>query len=452
MMQDRTKTIFATSSGHGRAGIAVVRISGPQAGQALKQLAGGLPPARRLSLRRLKAPDGDESLDHALVVWLPGPDSYTGEDMAELHLHGGLAVVDGVLRALGQLHGLVAAEPGMFTRRAFDNGRMGLVEVEGLADIIAAETQAQRAQALGQMDGALGALYEGWREGLLSALAYIEAVLDFPDEEDTPAAIGREQNHALRRVLQQIGKHLNDGGRGERLREGVCVVIAGAPNVGKSSLLNRLAQRDVAIVSTVAGTTRDVIEVHLDLDGVPVNLVDTAGIHEAADEIGREGVLRARAQADKADILLWLLEPGDVAGQEKNPIAGVDSEPVYVTNKIDLVKTGQKPGQQSALPGAACSISAKTGQGMDGLISLLTHKVRRLIGTKGGLVLTRARHRQALEECAAHLRRALDHDGSAEELKAEDIRLGVRALGRITGRVDVEAVLDRLFAEFCIGK
>lgn len=387
-------------------------------------------------------------LDRALVLWFEGPHSVTGEDVAEFHLHGGRAVVEGVLGALGGVPGLRPAEAGEFTRRAFERGKLDLTEVEGLADLIDAETAGQRRQALRQMSGALGRLYEGWRQSLIGALAHAEAEIDFPDE-DLPAALSRKIAPAVDRLTEEIAAHLADGGRGERLRDGVEVVILGPPNVGKSSLLNRLAGRDAAIVSEEAGTTRDVVEVRLDLAGIPVTLADTAGLREAASAIEQEGVRRALARAENADLRLWIAatdRDGGLAGGFGQ--AGPDD--VRVVNKIDLAQ-GSAATYETA---GAFAISADRGDGIDRLVEALTTRVSASYGVTEAPAVTRARHRVGLEEAVRHLKRAAEalRIGGETELLAEDLRLAARALGRITGRIDVEDLLDVIFRDFCIGK
>lgn len=430
-------TIFALATGPARAAIAVVRISGPGAGAALKALAGDLPPSRRASLRTLR--HAGEALDRALILWLPGPGSFSGEDMAELHLHGGRAVVAGVLDALLAL-GLRPAEPGEFTRRAFENGRLDLTEAEGLADLVAAETAAQRRQALRQMGGALGALYEGWRAELIGALAHVEAEIDFVDEADVPEGLAASARERLARLIDAIEAHLADAGRGERLREGLEVVILGAPNAGKSSLLNALLRREAAIVSSIAGTTRDVVEAHLDLGGWPVTLADTAGLRETADEIESEGVRRALQRAERADLKLVVAEAGRPLPPEAARL--LDADALLVLSKIDLAPEADRS--------AGLAVSAVTGEGLPELRAALEREAARRLDAGPAPALTRARHRAALQDCVAALRRALQ--ATELELVAEDLRLAARALGRITGRVDVEDVLDAVFAEFCIGK
>ncbi len=437
-------TIFALASGLGRAGVAVLRLSGPGAGEALCRLCGreALPPPRRAVRADVAGPDGP--IDRGLVLWFPGPASFTGEDVAELHLHGGPAVIRAASDALLQL-GLKPAGPGDFSRRAFLNGKLDLTEAEGLADLVAAETEAQRRQALRQMDGALGALYEGWRRALVVSLARLEAEIDFPDEEDVPGQSVEAIAPVLRATAAEIAAHLADGRRGERLREGVEIAILGPPNAGKSSLINALAQRDAAIVSPEAGTTRDVVELHLDLGGYPVVLADTAGLRETGNSIEAEGVRRARARAARADLRLVVIEAGEAPGAE---VAGLlDADAILVVNKIDLTD----PVSVDVPVAGVYAVSAKTGAGLPALVEALAAQVRaRLETASAAPAITRARHRAALEDCRSAIERALR--GGAPELVAEDLRLAARALGRITGRVDIEDVLDVVFREFCIGK
>ncbi|MET7246470.1 tRNA uridine-5-carboxymethylaminomethyl(34) synthesis GTPase MnmE [Methylobacterium sp. EM32] len=432
-------TIFAPATGYGRTAVAIVRISGPQAGPALAALIRApLPAARRLSLRTLREPETAELLDHALVAWLPGPGTATGEDMVELHLHGGPAVRGAILRSLGGMPGLVPAEPGAFTRRAFLNGRMDLTAVEGLADLIDAETEAQRRQAIRQLDGALGRAVEGWRTGLLDVLAGTEAALDFSDEGDIDdEALPASGRDAAARIRDAIRAALADGRRGERLRDGFTVVLAGAPNSGKSTLLNALARRDVAIVSAIPGTTRDAIEVRCDLGGLPVLLVDTAGLRDSTDAIEAEGVARSRRRIDQADLVLWLREPdGEVPPALSVPV-------IVVATKCDLsgsVDTNEIP------------ISALTGAGLNRLLAEIERRAETSLGS-GDALVTRERQRLALDRCLHHLDRVVAHGTNLPaELVAEDLRLAVRALGEVAGRVGVEEMLDRLFSSFCIGK
>jgi tRNA modification GTPase len=426
-----TDTIFALATGSTRAAIAVMRLSGPAAGPAVAALCGGaLPAPRHASLRRLRDQSG-AMLDHALVLWMPGPGTYTGEDSAELHVHGGRAVIDGVADALTEA-GLRPAEPGEFTRRAFLNGRMDLVEAEAVHDLVAAETEAQRRQALRQLEGALGALYQDWADRLRGILAYQEALIDFPDE-DLPPEVEEQLLATMRAVRVEVRSHLDDAGRGEKLREGLFFAITGAPNVGKSTLINALAGRDVAIVSEIPGTTRDALETRVVLGGVPVTLVDTAGLREATDSIEAEGVRRAIARAGEADLVMTVVEAGSLA----RDAGGC----VLIANKADLGLPG---------PDGALRISAKTGLGMDELRARLAQAARQMTESSGPPPLTRFRHRAALLEAADHLDAAERAD--LPELRGEDLRLAMRALGRITGHVGVEDILDTVFSKFCIGK
>jgi tRNA modification GTPase len=397
-------------------------------------------------LRRFTDPDGNAELDHGLLLWFPAPESFTGEDVVELHLHAGRAVLRAVVEALARCQGLRPAEPGEFTRRAFENGKLDLTAAEGLGDLVNAETEAQRRQALRQLEGELGQIYEGWRRRLVEALARLEAHIDFPDE-DLPADLVAHTRAAISQTLQEIAAHLDDNRRGERLRDGLSVALLGAPNVGKSSIINILAGRDAAIVSAQAGTTRDVIEVHLDLAGYPVTIADTAGLRQAQDEIESEGVRRALARAEAADIKILLFDAANYPDIDAETIRLADSDAILALNKCDLVPLGS----DITINGSpALAISAKTGAGMEALLSRLTTAAVERIGVAVAPALTKARHRHALTEGRDALQRSLT--ASAPELLAEDLRLAVRAIGRITGRVDVEDILDVIFREFCIGK
>jgi tRNA modification GTPase len=372
---------------------------------------------------------------------MPGPHSFTGEDQAELHIHGGIAVRQAVLGALSRVEGCRPAEAGEFTRRAFLNERMDLSQVEGLADLIDAETEAQRRQALRQLEGHLGDLVEGWRERLIEALALLEAALDFSDEGDVVGPLEAEAAALLASVRSQIEECLARGSGGERVRDGFTVVIAGPPNVGKSTLLNAIARREVAIVSDIPGTTRDAIEVRCDLDGLPVTFVDTAGLRDSTDVLEQAGMSRTRARAARADAVLLLQAP-DVTASETTLELDRSAVPVLkVSTKGDL-------GAVTCPVDAA--VSARTGEGMADLLARISEVAETALG-HGDAILTRERHREALERTASALVRAEAVDGETE-LAAEDVRLALRALGQITGRVDVEDVLDRLFATFCIGK
>jgi tRNA modification GTPase len=371
-------------------------------------------------------------LDQALVLWFPGPASYTGEDSAELHLHGGRAVIQAVADALTRL-GLRPAEPGEFTRRAFLNGRLDLVEAEAVHDLVSAETEAQRRQALRQLEGELGALYRGWADSLRGVLAQQEALIDFPDE-DLPPEVEAALLDTMRSVRADVAAHLADDHRGEKLREGLFFAITGPPNVGKSSLINALAGRDVAIVSPTPGTTRDILEARVVLGGVPVTLVDTAGLRDTIDAIEAEGVRRARARAAAADRVIVVVEAGTAAPPLAEPA-------ILVANKSDLGAAG---------PAGGLRVSALTGEGLDLLRDRLALEARRLTETSGPPPLTRSRHRVALQMA---LERLTDAEAAPlPELRGEDLRLALRALGRITGQVGVEDILDTLFRQFCIGK
>jgi len=448
-----TPTLFALSSAPGRAGVAVIRLSGPAAGPALLALTGRdtLPPPRRATRSAFRNPTSGELLDDGLVLWFPAPASFTGEDVVEVHGHGGRAVVRALLDALATLPGLVPAEPGAFTRRAFEAGKLDLTAVEGLADLIDAETQAQHRQARRQKDGALARLTDGWRDRLLRLLAHLEATLDFSDE-DLPEALLADQAETLAALTAEIAAVLDDDRRGERLRDGVHVTVLGPPNAGKSSLVNALAQREAAIVSAVAGTTRDVLEVHMDLGGVPVVLADTAGLRETEDLVEREGVRRAHARAEAADLRLLLLDGTDQEPLEPALAAlAADPETLVIRTKADLWdRDGPTDPPGSVVPGPALSLI--TGRGLETVLAAITERVQALAGLGAGppSPLTRARHRQALADTREALLRAAQ--APLPELVAEDLRLALRALGRITGRVDVEDVLDAIFGDFCIGK
>ncbi|HIJ61609.1 MAG TPA: tRNA uridine-5-carboxymethylaminomethyl(34) synthesis GTPase MnmE [Rhodospirillaceae bacterium] len=438
-------TIFAQASGIGRAGVAVWRLSGPEAGAALRHLTGrALPPPRQARLAVL-ADAGGQPLDRGLVLWFPAPASFTGEDVVELHSHGGRAVAAAITEALlGQ--GLRPAEAGEFSRRAFAHGKLDLTQAEAIADLTAAETEAQRRQAWRQMDGALMRLYEDWRRRLLAAQAHLEAEIDFADE-DLPAGVGSAARRALGELAGEMEAHLADGGRGERLRDGLSVAILGAPNVGKSSLLNRIAGRPAAIVSSTAGTTRDVIEVHLDLAGFPVILADTAGLREVADAVEAEGVRRAQARAGSADLRLVVLDGQALPALDATSLALLGEGSLAVVNKRDLAG-GDWPETIGGQP--VLAVSAATGEGIDGLLVALAGQAAAILAGGEAPALTRARHRLALAEATQALRQGQQEP--LPELAAEDVRVAARAVGRITGRVDVEEMLDVIFRDFCIGK
>ena len=442
------ETVFALSTGAGRAALAVIRLSGPEVETALAHLGvDKLAAPRQAVVRKLYDPEGGALLDEALVLRFVAPHSFTGEDMAELHVHGGLAVTQSILAALAKLEICTPAEAGEFTRRAVLNAKMDLTGAEAIADLIDAEGGAQQAQALRQMSGSLRQLMEGWRETLKTTLAHVEADIEFADE-DLPGGLGQRALEGVPELAAAMQAHLQDT-RGLALRDGLRVALLGAPNAGKSSILNRLSGKDAAIVSARAGTTRDVIEVAMVLGGVPVTLVDTAGLREAGDDIEREGVRRAKLQAEAADIRLLVLSPDTRAPQGE--VEATQAADLVICNKADL---GAVPAAElgSFAGGDTLSLSTLTGEGETALLAALQGLVTQRTGAKEAPVLTRERHRQALSEACTALERALAIADTGLELAAEDLRLAQRALGRITGAVDIEQLLDIVFADFCIGK
>ncbi len=437
-------TIYALSSGRVPSAIAVVRISGPKAGVGLETIAGTIPEPRRAKRVTFREPASGDIIDDGLALWFPAPGSETGEDVAELHLHGGRAILSAVFQVLGGIDGLRPAMAGEFTRRALANNKLDLTAVEGLGDLIAAETAAQRRQAMAQYRGALAHQVDAWRARLIEAMALVEAAIDFSDEGDVPQNLLGPAAEVARELGEEIKSALADARRGERLRDGFVVAIAGAPNVGKSTLLNRLAQREAAIVSATPGTTRDAIEVALDLGGVPVVLVDTAGVRDTTDPVEAEGVRRALARAESADLALWLLDASRAVSRQA--ITGV--RVLEVWTKIDLLDSEA----QRALPEqGSIRISAKTGAGMDELVALLAREASALAGEPA--LVTHERQCHALKEAVERLEGALQIAvPGQEELFAEELRLAARALGRVTGTVGVEEVLDAVFRNFCVGK
>ena len=420
-----------------------MRLSGPEAGHTLGAITRAqLPLPRQAVVRTLRDPGTGETLDQALVLWLPGPGSFTGEDVVELHIHGGVAVRAAVVRTLAAIPGCRAAEPGEFTRRAVLSGRMDLSAAEGLADLIDAETEAQRRQAFRQVEGVLAGEVARWRERLVEVSGLVEAALDFSDQED----VSPELTNAAQGIFREVGREIADAVKAtagaERLRDGFVAVIAGSPNAGKSTLLNAIARREVAIVSPEAGTTRDAIEVRCDLGGLPVTFVDTAGLRNTDDPVERIGVERARGHARSADLVLWLRAPGEADGEGVATVAPV----IRVRTKADLTSlSGETPGE--------VAVSAVTGVGLDRLLAAVTGRAEAAVSGAADAVVVRERHRVALTDVAECLARAgVALATGAEELAAEDVRLALRALGRITGTVDVEEVLDRVFTRFCIGK
>jgi tRNA modification GTPase len=449
-MHPRDQTIFALSSGRPPSAIAIVRVSGPQAGAALTRLAGRIPSRRRATRTLLRAAN-QQPIDDAVVLWFPGPASATGEDVAEFHVHGGRAVLASLFASLSMIENMRAAEPGEFTRRAFENGKLDLTEAEGLDDLIHADTDRQRRQALRQLNGLLGDRARNWRAQIIGASALIEAGIDFADEGDVPTELIAPALARIKTLLGEIQQVLAEQGRGERLRDGLVIAIAGPPNVGKSTLMNQLARREVAIVSPHAGTTRDIIEVQLDLDGYPVTVIDTAGVRETDDPVEQEGVRRARARAAEADLVLWL---SDAEHDKNSPHEG--AAPIWlVRNKIDLDEVMQSATKQPrGVKGQreSFAISASRGDGIAELISALIGFAQEFFGATESGLISRIRQRELLQQTVASLQRSMAVVGEGEELAAEDLRSAAYALGRLLGRVDVEDILDVVFREFCIGK
>ena len=436
-------TIFALASGAGVSGVAIIRLSGEQAFKTVADLTrSSLPLPRSAVLRKFFEKSG-RIIDEGLVIRFPSPASFTGEDVAELHVHGGIATVDAMLKSLAAFDGLRLAEPGEFTRRAFENGKLDLTSVEALSDLIAAETEAQRLQALRQLGGDFGKQCDLWRDELIGVLANLEAWIDFPDE-DLPGDLLKETKHKILCFFDLISQYVDINKVGERIRSGFSIAIIGPPNAGKSSLLNFFAGRDAAIVSNEAGTTRDVVEVKCSIGGLPVTFSDTAGLRQSMDQVEGEGVKRALAVSAEADLQILVRAPdcSELDDPKFQGVAGDGRPPcLKLWNKSDL---GVSPVSQHL------SISVKTGMNCDKLVEEVEGHLQRMLPREGSAPLTRRRHREALENCLAHLERA--GEGSEIELIAEDIRMSARALGKITGRVDVEDILDRLFNEVCIGK
>ncbi len=445
-----TDTIFAQASGVGRAGVAVIRISGPQTTAAVQVLTKQpLPAARQAVRRQVYDPATGALIDDGLLLWFPHPNSYTGEDVAELQLHGGLAIVQAVYQALNGQADCRLAEPGEFTRRAFLNGKMDLTQAEAVADLIAAETALQREQALRQYDGTLRRLYESWAEQLLRMVALAEAYLDFPDE-DLPAVQASEMQNNCFTLIREIQQHLQHAKTGERLRSGIQLAIIGAPNAGKSTLINKLSQRDVAIVSPTPGTTRDVLEVQLDLHGYPITLADTAGLRSTDDTIEQMGIARATAWATEADLKLALFDLS-------KPLDSITQKLVDANTLIIGTKLGQASAQDIAVfkkrfhGKPYILIDTPDNVGITELLNLLHHQLKQIFERpREQPLLTRARHREALQEALDTLIRG--QTAALPELQAEDWRMALRALGRLTGQVHLEELLDIVFREFCIGK
>ncbi|MER9300651.1 tRNA uridine-5-carboxymethylaminomethyl(34) synthesis GTPase MnmE [Mesorhizobium sp. M0621] len=438
-------SIVALSSGRLPAGVAVIRISGPQTRFVVETIAGGMVKDRAAVLRRLRAPDGTV-LDNGLVVFFPGPASFTGEDVAEFHVHGGRAVVARMLETITSFDGVRHADPGEFTRRAFLNGKVDLVETEALADLVNAETEAQRRFAVQNAEGAQSELYLGWRRRLIHARAIIEAEIDFADEDDIPGSVSDTVWSDIRAMIEEIDRHSAGFRAAEIIRDGFEVVILGAPNAGKSSLFNALARRDAAIVTDEPGTTRDLLEVTLDLQGLRVKLTDTAGLREAPGKVEAIGIEKARAKAHGADLLLLLQ---DVADPRPIGLLPTGAPSLRVGTKLDLLES------RAALDAAGnydLAISVQNGTGVETLLVEIGQRAAEAAGNAGDVLPSRLRHVELLNETNRHLRRATDGRTFGQELRAEELRLAADHLGRIVGAIDVEDMLDVIFSQFCIGK
>lgn len=437
-------TVFALSSGAGRTALAVVRVTGPRAGIVLDRIAAPRPKPRFAAFRKLRHPETSEEFDHALVIWFPGPNSETGEDLCELYIHGGRAVLAATFEALAAIPGCRPATAGEFARRAFDNGKLDLTAAEGIIDLIDADTEAQRRQALRQASGELAQLYESWRKELIEACALLEASIDFSDEGDIAEPAEAKGIAGGLALARQIKRHLDDGRRGEIVREGYRIVIAGPPNVGKSSLMNALARRDIAIVSDEPGTTRDVLEVRLDLGGYMASISDTAGLREAAGAVEQEGIRRALNRAEEADLVLWIVDATAPVADIPADFVGEGRQVLRILNKIDAEGARHIPADHA--------ISAREGTGVPELIAKLDRIVREAASGTDDPAITQLRHRQQIEACLEALYHLNTPAARAPELAAEQLRIAADALGRITGRIDPEDVLDQVFARFCIGK
>ena len=444
-MRDSGDTIFALSSGVGVAGVAVIRLSGPASGLAVERLAGSRPMARVAALRRLHDPLSGEVLDSGLVLWFPGPGSFTGEDMAEFQVHGGRAVVEAVLGAIGRVAGLRAAAAGEFTLRAFRNGKLDLVEAEGLADLLQARSERQRRLALHQATGRASVVIEAWRQRLIGILGRVEAVVDFVDEAGVAEAALIGLDEAILALEAELSAALAAGARGRTIRDGLRVVLAGPPNAGKSSLLNALAGREAAIVSARPGTTRDVVEVELQLGGLPVVFCDTAGLRrETGDELEVLGMARTELEFARAELVVWITAP-DVVALE--PPDGIDSVVLRIGNKADLNRSRNEAGK-----GLDLWVSAHSGEGVDELMGLIAARLAALAGGGDDIVVSRLRHCIALERVICHLAAARHVSRETLELMAEELRAAAHELGRVTGAIGVEDLLGAIFSEFCIGK
>ncbi len=431
-------TIFALSSGNPPAGIAIVRLSGPGCKTALKLIIGGIPEARRACLHKFTDPDTRETVDTGLVLFFPGPASFTGEDVVEFHLHGGSAVVRKFLKVLASISGLRLANAGEYSLRAFENGRFDLTEIEGLSDLISAETENQRKQAISQSGGRLRKIVEGWQQILLHNRAYLEASIDFSEEDDVDGKLPSSIWSDIQDIKTEMADCLDDERSGEIVRDGYRIAIMGPTNVGKSSLINALAKRDVAIVSEIPGTTRDVLEVHLDLGGYQVIFVDTAGIRDTVDEVELMGIARAHKVSEQSDLVLWLMS-------NDQPILpyNLDKNCIIVCTKMDL--TGSLADKD------VLSISSLTGENLDALLDRVTSEIRDVL-VRESSIITRYRHRSCIEDGLLSLSNISNTNDVGLEVLCEHLRSASHAIGGITGQFGVEDVLDVIFSEFCIGK
>ncbi len=441
MAYSMAETIYALSSGAGKGGVAVIRLSGKEALTVFEEMTQIKNPKPRYAyFSKLMNRDGVE-IDQALCLYFKGPNSFTGEDTVEFQVHGGQGVITALFKALSGFKNLRPAEAGEFSRRAVVYGKMDLTAAEGLMDLIDAQTELQRKQALTQMQGVLGSLYENWRQALVHDMAYLEAFIDFP-EEDIPPEKMDVIDKGIQELIQKIEMHLKDNQKGERLRNGFQIAIVGEPNVGKSSLINLLSKRDVAIVSDIAGTTRDVVESYLDIDGFPVCLADTAGLRESLEAIEAEGIKRAVRKAESSDLILHVVDIASYPNKEPLPQELENIPVITIWNKLDIVHRKSQSGE--------IFMSAKTGEGFKELQTTISNFLKENFAPDSNGVITRERYRIALKDCLLALKSALV--APEIELKAEDLRLAARALGRIVGKIETDELLDVVFRDFCIGK
>ena len=442
-------TIYALSTGPGVSGVAIIRVSGQDTSKVIKSLTGGhLPKARVATLRRIMNIDNSELIDEGLILWFPGPQSYTGEDMAEIHIHGGKAVILAVQNEIAKMENCRLAEPGEFTKLAFQNGKINLLKSESIADLISAETEIQRLQAIKIMQGKSSDKFNEIREKLLKLLSFVEAKIDFPDEDLPEENLKRIKKDSLD-VINEINKILNDQKVGEIIREGFKIAIVGPTNAGKSSLLNNLSNREVAIVSEIAGTTRDVVETHLNIDGYPVIISDTAGIRDSRDEIEKKGIKLALKRAENADLKLVVVDAKSI---DISPFLNdlLKGNAILVVNKSDLIK---KKLDNEVLKFDHVLISLKENLNLDKLISKIKNNLKNRFISEEDTLITRERHRQNLVQCVDHLKNFLKKNDKKDfDKAAEDLRLAIRHLGMIVGKVDVEEILGSIFNDFCIGK